>query len=231
MTEVRHQALRVAIVEDEPRFRASLAQLLRATSGFELAMTYAEATPALAQVRKARELGVPLPWDVLITDIGLPGMDGIELTREIKQVLPGLPVVVLTVFEEPATVFSAICAGADGYLLKSAAADELTRQLGSIVHGVAPLSATLAGTLMRIVRASANRGFGFSHNLPRNLGLTARQLDVLRQLVEGRSYREIAQQLEISLDTVRSHIRQIYATLQVHNVAEAVNYALRRGLA
>lgn len=231
MSGAANQTLRVALVEDEPRFRRSLADLLQSTEGFKVAAAYIEAAPALKQAGRARELGLPLPWDVVITDIGLPGMDGIELTRALKELLPALPVVVLTVFEEPATVFAAICAGADGYLLKTAPADELTVQLESIVRGAAPLSAALAGTLMRLVRASASRGFGLNHHLPRDLGLTTRQLAVLRQLVEGRSYREVAQQLDISIDTVRSHIRQIYSALKVHSVAEAVNYALRHGLA
>lgn len=223
--------LRVAIVEDEPRFRTSLSGLLSGTPGFTLASGFASAEPALARARKARELSMDLGWDILVTDIGLPGMNGIELIRAIKSVQPSLPIVVLTVFEEPSTVFAAICAGADGYLLKSAAAEELIAQLEAVMHGAAPLSATLAGTLMQLVRVSASRSPFSRHTLPRDLGLTPRQLDVLKQLVDGLSYREIAQQLEISLDTVRSHIRQIYAALQVHSVAEAVTYALRQGLA
>ncbi|MFT3790521.1 MAG: response regulator transcription factor [Rudaea sp.] len=221
--------LRVALVEDEPRYRASISTLIRHTPGFALAWAYPEAAPVLELVRKARDLGLELPWDMVLTDIGLGGMDGIELTRSLKSLRPALPVVVLSVFEEPATVFAAICAGADGYLLKSAAPGDLVKQLQLIAHGGAPLSATLAGTLMRLVRMSGSNGF--AQPVPHDLGLTPRQLQVLRCLVDGNSYREIAHCLDISLDTVRSHIRQIYSALQVNSVAEAVSSALRRGLA
>jgi len=231
VNDISSQVLRVTVVEDDPRFRTSLNGLLRNTAGFALASSFESAEPAIAQARKARELGTDLGWDIVVTDIGLPGMSGIEFTHALKRAQPALPVVVLTVFEEPATVFAAICAGADGYLLKSAAAEELTTQLEAIMRGSAPLSAALAGTLMQLVRASASQHAFSRHTLPRDLGLTARQLDVLRLLVDGHSYREIGQQLDISLDTVRSHIRQIYSALQVHSVAEAVTYALRHGLA
>jgi DNA-binding NarL/FixJ family response regulator len=139
-------------------------------------------------------------------------------------------VVVLTVFDEPVRVLAAICAGADGYLLKSSSSEELIDQLDLVVRQNAPLSSALAGTVLRLVRESHAERFGAA-NLPRDLGLTQRQLAVLRGLVEGLSYREIGERLDISLDTVRSHIRQIYAALQVHSVAEAVGYALRHGLA
>lgn len=223
-------SLRLVTVEDDPRYRQSLALLIRSLGGFHLAASYSSAGPLLDAARKARALDPAAPWDVVLTDIGLPGIDGVAATRELKSLFPSLRVVALTAFEEPATVLAAICAGADGYLLKSASNDELLNQLDLILHHSAPLSASLAGTLMRIVRESHGAQFG-TRLLPRDLGLTARQLHVLRGLVEGLSYREIGERLEISLDTVRSHIRQIYSALQVHSVAEAVSYALRNGLA
>ncbi|MFC5742989.1 response regulator transcription factor [Dyella tabacisoli] len=222
--------LRLVTVEDDPRYRQSLTLLIRSLGGFHLAASYSSAVPLLEAARKARSLDPAAPWDVVLTDIGLPGVDGVAATRELKSLFPALRVVALTAFEEPATVLAAICAGADGYLLKSASNDELLNQLDLILHHSAPLSAALAGTLMRIVRESQSAPFG-TRLLPRDLGLTARQLHVLRGLVEGLSYREIGERLEISLDTVRSHIRQIYSALQVHSVAEAVGYALRHGLA
>jgi DNA-binding NarL/FixJ family response regulator len=222
--------LRLATVEDDPRYRGSLALLLRGLPAFSLVASYARAEPLLDAARKARELGMPPPWDVVLTDMGLPDKDGIELTREVKQLLPQLRVIVLTVFDEPARVLAAICAGADGYLLKSASNQELIEQLHLVIDHGAPMSAALAGTMMRLVRESQTDRFAMA-SLPRDLGLSPRQLAVLRGLVEGLSYREIGERLDISLDTVRSHIRQIYAALQVHNVAEAVSYALRNGLA
>lgn len=221
--------LRLAAVEDDPRYRRSLATLIRSVPGLALTAEYGSASPLLEAARKTRALGLPMAWDVVLTDLGLPVLDGIALTRELKTLFPALRVVVLTVFDEPASVLAAICAGADGYLLKSGSNDELLAQLNLIVDHGAPISVALAGTVLRLVRQShADRS---GPRLPRDLGLTPRQLAVLRGLAEGLSYREIGERLEISLDTVRSHIRQIYSTLQIHSVAEAVAYALRHGLA
>ena len=222
--------LRLATVEDDPRYRNGLAMLLRGLPGFTHAASFGAAEPVLAAVRKARELGMPMPWDVVLTDMGLPDADGVALTTEVKRLFPKMRVVVLTVFDEPARVLAAICAGADGYLLKSSGSEELIEQLEAVVRHNAPLSSALANTVLRLVRESQVDRPGPA-NLPRDLGLTQRQLTVLRGLVEGLSYREIGERMEISLDTVRSHIRQIYAALQVHSVAEAVSYALRHRLA
>lgn len=222
--------LRLITVEDDPRFRNSLAALLRSLPGFTLAGAYAKAEPVVAAARKAHALGAPLPWDLVLTDIGLPEIDGIELTRELKTLFPSLRVVVLSVFEDPANVLAAICAGADGYLVKGVTGDEMVDALERLRRHHSPLSAALAGTVLRLVRAS-HRTHRARASLPRDLGLSLRQLDVLRGLVDGLSYREIGERYGIAIDTVRGHIRQIYSTLQVHNVAEAVSYALRNGLA
>ena len=222
-------AMRLATVEDDPRFRRSLALLLGNLPGFSVVASYASAAPLLAAARKIRELGMPMPWDLVITDLGLPEISGAELTRELKALFPQLRVVVLSVFEDPANVLAAICAGADGYLLKGVTGDEMIAKLEQIRQGRSPLSTALAGTLMRLVRESHKGALG-NAGLPRDLGLSARQLEVLRGLVDGLSYREIGERHGIATDTVRNHIRQIYSTLQVHNVAEAVSYALRHGL-
>ena len=221
--------LRLATVEDDPRYRNSLALLLRGLSEFVHAASYDCASPLLHAARTAHALGDAAPWDVVLTDMGLPDKDGIELTRELKSLFPQLRVILLTVFDEPVRVLAAICAGADGYLLKSSTSQELIDQLDLVVRQGAPISTAIAGTVLRLVRESNNERIG-ARALPRDLGLTERQLTVLRSLVEGLSYREIGERLAISIDTVRSHIRQIYASLQVHNVAEAVSYALRHSL-
>jgi len=221
--------VRIATVEDDPRYRNSLALLLRGLSGFAHAGSYDRAGPLLHAARAAHVLGNAAPWDVVLTDMGLPDTNGIELTRELKALFPSLRVILLTVFDEPARVLAAICAGADGYLLKSSTSQELIDQLDLVVRHGAPISTAIAGTVLRLVREGNNERLG-ARELPRDLGLTQRQLAVLSSLVEGLSYREIGERLTISIDTVRSHIRQIYAALQVHNVAEAVSYALKHRL-
>ena len=229
-TAAQSASLRLATVEDDPRYRSSLALLLRGLPQFLHAGSYAAAEPLLAEARKARELGAPMPWDVVLTDMGLPDADGVALTIELKRLFPQMRVVVLTVFDEPVRVLAAICAGADRYLLKSSGSEELVEQLEAVVRQNAPLSSALAGTVLRLVRESNSERLGGA-KVPRDLGLTQRQLAVLKGLVEGLSYREIAERMDISLDTVRSHIRQMYSALQVHSVAEAVGYAVKHGLA
>lgn len=219
----------VGMVEDDPHLSASVIALLRQQSGLRLTATYEAATPMLAQVRKAQRQNLPLPWDLLLMDVGLPDISGIEATRQLKSCFPRCHVIVFTVFEEPATVLSAICAGADGYLLKNAPPGELIAALTAFRDQGAALSGRIAGTLFDLIRRSHGRHPG--PQLPKDLGLTPREIDVLRGLVDGLSYREIGERLSISQDTVRSHIRKIYTTLQVHNVAEAVTFALRNGLA
>jgi two-component system, NarL family, nitrate/nitrite response regulator NarL len=220
---------RIATVEDDPRYRNSLTLLLRGLAEFAHADSYDCASPLLHAARSAHALGNAAPWDVVLTDMGLPDTDGIELTRELKALFPDLRVILLTVFDEPAHVLAAICAGADGYLLKSSTSQELIDQLNLVVRHGAPISTAIAGTVLRLVREGNNERLGV-RALPRDLGLTQRQLTVLSSLVEGLSYREIGERLAISIDTVRSHIRQIYSALQVHNVAEAVSYALKHRL-
>ncbi|MHB8679994.1 MAG: response regulator [Rudaea sp.] len=217
--------VRIATVEDDPRYRHSLTLLLRGLPEFVHADSYDCAAPLLHAARSSHALGNAAPWDVVLTDMGLPDKDGVELTRELKSLYPELRVILLTVFDEPARVLAAICAGADGYLLKSSTGQELIDQLDLVVRQGAPISTAIAGTVLRLVREGNNERL-VPRALPRDLGLTQRQLTVLSGLVEGLSYREIGERLAISIDTVRSHIRQIYSALQVHNVAEAVSYAL-----
>ncbi|WP_441818936.1 response regulator [Lysobacter sp. TAB13] len=221
-------AIRVAVVEDDPRYRASLETLARHLPRFALVAAYAAAEPLLARAAQAQRRGEQRPWDLVLMDIGLPQLDGIEATRKLKAMFPEVRVVVLTVFEEPHRVLAAICAGADGYLLKSAMGAQIGEQLEQVAGHGAALSPQLAATVMNFIRVG--NAHAFNHALPADLGLTPRQLDVLRELVKGKSYPQVARALEISLDTVRTHVRRIYAALQVHSVAEAAAYALRHGL-
>lgn len=221
--------LKLATVEDDPRYRRSLLCLLGTLREFDVVASFISAEPLLACAHEAHRNGSAAPWDLVLTDLNLPGIDGAVLTRELKGLFPELRVVVLTVFDEPARVLAAICAGADGYLLKSSSNQDLIEQLGRIIQGGAPLSSELAGTLLKLGRERVD-GSPRQPAAPPDLGLTPRQLDVLRCLTRGFSYREIGEHLHVSVDTVRSHIRQIYAALRVHNVVEAVNWAIRHRL-
>ena len=217
---------RVATVEDDARYRSSLEALLRLSPGVELAGSFGSPAEALAQV-EAR----PGPaWDLVLMDLELPGMSGIEATRRIKHALPETRVVVLTVFEDPPTILEAICAGADGYLTKDTPPGELLEQIRAVLAGGAPLTAAVAGTVIELVRRLGGGAPTGGDGGARGFALTSREQDVLRGLTTGLAYKQIAAELDISLDTVRTHVRRIYGKLQVHSVAEAVTRALREGL-
>jgi DNA-binding NarL/FixJ family response regulator len=222
--------LKVAIVEDDPRFRASLETLLSHTEGLRLAGSFTSPLPLLDEAERTSAPGSTRPaWDLVLMDLKLPSMSGIDATRQLKRLQPEIPVVVLTVFEDPFTILDAICAGADGYLLKRTRVRDLLDQLRAIAQGGAPLTPRVARTLLELMRArtpagAAARGVGPGVV---ELALTERERDVLRCLVEGRSYKEVAAELSISAETVRSHIKSIYRKLQVHSVAAAVSRAIR----
>jgi DNA-binding NarL/FixJ family response regulator len=222
--------LRIVVIEDDGRYRHGLAELFGQAEGFTLAGSYRSAQAALADLDAAMRAGTMPAWDAALVDLQLPGMSGIEATRRLKEHLPHLPIVILTVFEEPATILEAICAGADGYLLKKTSTGDLLGAIRGITAGGAPMTAGVARTVLHLLRTSG-RGprAQFSHG-PERLDLTDREQDVLRELVRGLSYKQAADTLGISTDTVRTHVRAVYRKLQVHSVAEAVSRAVREKL-
>ena len=223
--------LKVAVIEDNPRYRQSLETLFAHAPGFALAGSYGSADAALGALDVLRRRGSEPDWGIVVMDLGLPGTGGVEATRRLKREFPHLPVVVFTVFEEPETILEAICAGADGYLLKKSSAHELTSQLRMIAGGGAALTAGVARAVLSMLRAtSAGVPRAAAPSTPAKLDLTEREQDVLRCLVQGLSYKQSAEHLRISLDTVRTHIRAVYKKLQVHSVAEAVARAVREKL-
>jgi DNA-binding NarL/FixJ family response regulator len=217
--------IRVVTIEDDPQYRSSLELLFRHAGDFELVESFGSPDVALARLDGDPEAA---GWELVLMDVDLPGMDGIACTRRIKALLPDAAVVVLTVFEERATIVEAICAGADGYLLKRTPAAELLIQLRAIAVGGAPISAGVARTVLDLVRFLGPVPLTAVEDA--RFELTERELEVLRCLVQGSSYKRTAQQLDISIDTVRSHVRSVYSKLQVHSVAEAVSRALREGI-
>lgn len=216
----------VIIVEDQARYRDGLKTLLSHQPDFEVVRTFESALPLVRRAEEAHARGDGPPAQLILTDIEMPDMNGIEGTKRLKALWPELTVVVLTVFEESSTILQAICAGADGYLLKTISAKELLAQLRSITGGSAPMSGGVARTVLDLLRSHGAPGGA----APTRLELSEREQEVLRCLVKGLSYKQVAGDLGISLDTVRSHIRKLYKKLQVHSVAEAVSRAIREGL-
>ena len=222
--------LSVAIIEDDPRYRSSLETLFRNAPGFLLGGSFGSPLRALDEVDRLIEAGQRPRWNLVLMDLELPGVSGIRATRELKARLPELSVVVLTVFEDPATIVEAIVAGADGYLLKKTPAAELLSHLRLIADGGSPLTAGVARTLLSLVRKSRPSVSPGGAGSPTRLDLTGREQEVLQCLVRGLSYKQSADDLEMGVETVRTHIRAIYKKLHVHNAAEAVARALREKL-
>ena len=226
--------LNVVIIEDDPRYRDSLVTLFNNTAGFQLGASFGSTYAMLDQLESLEHAGRQPSWQLALVDIELPGLNGIEATRYLKKRLPAITVVMLTVFEEPAVILQAISAGADGYLLKKTPAPELISQLNSIASGGSPLTADVARTVLALLREETAKGISgklFSGVSPTKLGLTEREHSVLQGLVKGLSYKQVAAKLNISIDTVRTHIRSVYRKLQVHSVAEAVARAIREKIA
>lgn len=210
------RAIKVAIVEDVRTLREGFRMLIDGTEGFRCTGSFRSMEEALDRVGSD-------PPDVVLTDIGLPGMDGIEGVRRLKALHPGLTILMLTVYDDDERVFDALCAGACGYLLKKTPPARLLESIREAAHGGAPMTPEIARrvvSLFRQVRPPEQADYK----------LTPHELRLLRLLVEGHNYKTAAAQLGVSLNTVCFHIKQIYEKLQVHSKSEAVAKALRQRL-
>lgn len=206
----------VWIVEDNRAFRQSAAAAIEEASGLACTGTFASCETALDA------LGRQPPPQVVLMDIGLPGMSGIDGIRRLRECAPDVEVVVLTVFEDEEKLFPAICAGASGYLLKTATLDEVADAIRLAHGGGSPMTP-------RIARRVLDFFTGRTASHP-DYGLTDRERDILRILVEGRVKKEIADRLGISIHTVDMHLRHIYLKLQVNTATGAVAKAVREKL-
>jgi len=212
MTETA-AALKVGIIEDQPKIREGLRALIDGTDGYRCVGSFGSMEEALAKV------DYELP-DVLLVDIGLPGMSGIEGTRRLKGRHPALAVLMLTVYDDDRRIFDAMCAGACGYLLKKTPPARLLESLKEVVGGGAPMSPEVARrvvALFREIRPPEHADYQ----------LTAHEIRILALLVEGHNYKTAADELGVSINTIRFHMRSIYEKLQVHSKSEAVSKALR----
>ncbi len=207
--------IRVAIVEDDRSTRDALMLIIDGTPGFACKEGFGSVEAALR-----RAPGPPL--DVLLLDIELPGMPGSEGARLLRDQNPETAILMLTVFADDDTVFESIRNGAVGYLLKKTAPERLLSAIREVHNGGAPMSPEVARRVLELCRRTAPSPLGAE--------LTPRELRVLGLLADGHGYQAIADQLGISLNTVRNHVRNLYERLHVHTRAEAVNKAHRRGL-
>lgn len=203
---------RVVVVEDDSNLRKTMITFINRSPGFCCAGTFSDGETALA--------GIPaLKPDVILMDINLPGMSGIECVSALKQILPTTPIIMLTVYDEGDFLFDSLKAGASGYLLKRALGEKLPEAMQEALEGGLPLTRHMAVKV----------GQYFQHLGPNTKGapseiyaLTPREQDILRLLADCYRYKEIASELGISLDTVREHSRRIYTKLHVSSRTEAV---------
>jgi len=208
--------IRVSIVEDDAKLRETLMRYLGGQPGFRCLSTFPNAEAALADIPQH-------PPDVVLMDINLPGMNGIECVARLRQAAPSLKIIMLTVFEESEQVFQALSAGAFGYLVKSNRPARILEAIREVHGGGSPMSGHIARKVVQsfqaqaVLRAETDK-------------LTARELDVLKELSRGQPYKRIAIELGISLSTVRTYIQRIYEKLHVHSQTEAVmKFARKQG--
>lgn len=206
----------VAIVEDNPDYRLGTAYVLRTSPGFVVLGEYPSAEAFLEALPDA----IP---DVVLMDISLPGLSGIEAVRRLRQSHPRVQAVMLSVHDDDESVFQAICAGAVGYLAKPVMPARLPEAVESAFAGGTPMSPQIARQVLEMFRA-------FAPPRHADYNLTEREIAVLDRLVDGDGYKEIAEALAISVYTVRAHLRNIYDKLHVHSKSQAVSKALQERL-
>ena len=207
--------IRVAVFEDNKHLRETFELLLNNAEGFSCAGAYPDCSNLIAWLDT-------YPCDIVLMDIEMPGMNGIEATKIIKQYFPEITILIQTVFFEDDYIFDAICAGASGYILKSTTPDGYLQAIKDVHAGGSPITPGIARKVLEL----------FKHNLQpttpaKDYNLTNQEKKVLQLLVAGKSYKMIAAELFVSVDTVKSHVTNVYAKLHVHSGTEAVSLALR----
>jgi len=209
-------SIRVAVIEDQRDIREGLATLINGTGGFQI-------TGAFGSIESALPFISENPADILLLDIGLPGMSGIEGIPLLRERCPQSLILVLSVYDDDERIFSALCAGASGYLLKNTAPVKLLESLREAVSGGSPMSPEVARRVVLLFRK-------FSPPEQVDYDLTPHESRLLRLLAEGHSYRGAAVELGLSVNTIAFHMKRIYEKLHVHSKSQAVAKAFRQGL-
>lgn len=200
--------IRLSIIEDDPEIRNNLALIINANEGMICEQTYDNAEEFLNELENSK-------LDIVLMDISLPGMTGIRAVEKMKESVPEVEALMLTVHQDDQLVFDSLCAGASGYLVKSTPPEHIIKAVVEAMNGGAPMSTSIARMVVKSFRKQ------------QRADLTEREMDVLDQLCKGKSYKLIADALFISQDTVRSHIKSIYKKLEVNSKSEAVAKALK----
>ncbi len=215
-TTARTESIKVAIIEDERDIREGLGMLINYTEGFECVGKYGSMEEALTSIRHRTP-------DVVLSDIGLPGMDGIEGVKIIKEKYPTMTILMLSVYDDNERIFDALCSGAVGYLLKKTPPAKLIDSLRDAIGGGSPMSPEIARKVVALFR-------DFRPPERVDYDLSPHETRILKLLVEGHSYKTAAARLNVTTSTISFHLKNIYEKLQVHSKSEAVAKALQQHL-
>ena len=204
---------KIVIIEDERDIRESLAALINGTTGFQCIAKFGLMETALAGLDREEP-------DLILTDLGLPGMSGVEGIKRMRELFPTIPILVLTIYDNDDQIFAALCNGASGYLLKNTTPARLLDALHDAANGGSPMSPAIASRVIRLFRE-------FKPIPTASYNLTPQETQLLKHLVEGHHKKTAAREMKISVHTVSFHLKNIYEKLQVHSKTEAVAKALR----
>lgn len=210
------KTLHVILIEDLREVREGLSALINGTAGFCCTAAYGSMETALARIKNETP-------DIILTDLGLPGMSGVEGIEKLKEIFPSIPIIALTIYDNDENIFNALCNGANGYLLKTTHPARLLEALQEAVEGGSPMSPPIATRVVRLFREFRPPEHADYH-------LTPQETILLILLIDGHHKKTAAREMEISFHTVSFHLKNIYEKLQVHSKTEAVAKALREKL-
>jgi DNA-binding NarL/FixJ family response regulator len=208
--------VRILLYDDNEALRLGVTAMIADEPDFELVAAISNAETVEIDVRELKP-------DVVLMDIDMPHVNGVEAVRRIRRIAAALPVIMLTVFDDNENIFNAVCAGASGYILKRYASMEIPGAIRDVLTGGAPMTGSVARKVLKMIPVARN-------DEQEKTDLSEREREILQLLAQGFSYKMIAAEIKISLDTVRFHIKKIYDKLHVHSATEAVSKAIKDGL-
>jgi len=206
-------SVRVLLYDDNEALRQSMETLIREEKDMQVIAAMSNAETVETDIRELKP-------DVVLMDIDMPAVNGVSAVKRIRQVDAALPIIMLTVFDDNENIFNAVCAGASGYILKRCASEEIPGAIRNVLSGGAPMTGVVARKVLQMVPAARGPE-------TEDVNLSQREVQILQLLARGFSYKMIAAEIKVSMDTVRFHIKNIYDKLHVHSAPKAVSKGLK----